>query len=266
MATIEKPIFVAPAPLGDITVGSALAGNPASNLGRFESMGLTWRTFPGEPIWARGRFIAERLVDLLAIVSANAQPGTTYRLRLGDTQAEVDGSSASYDSGALPFISPAITREDGLYHSFLRLPSAIAATWWRIDIGGHTGSFEAANIVLGKAIEPSRYYDRDYERGIEDLGTIDINRFGVADVTPGVKLRSLMFTLSWLNETEYEDTFAPLAENIGTTAPLYCCFDPAATAWRQNRTYLGFLGRAPFARGSVKPRTMGMELQIRSLI
>lgn len=29
---------------------------------------------------------------------------------------------------------------------------------------------------------------------------------------------------------------------------------------------LGFLGRAPFAQGSVKPRTMAMELQIRSLI
>lgn len=82
----------------------------------------------------------------------------------------------------------------------------------------------------------------------------------------GVKLRTLLFTLSWLGEAEYEDTFRPLAEKIGTTAVLYCCFDPAATTWRQAKTYMGFLGRAPFARGSVKPRTMAMELQIRSLI
>ncbi|AOR80750.1 hypothetical protein BES08_28485 (plasmid) [Novosphingobium resinovorum] len=80
----------------------------------------------------------------------------------------------------------------------------------------------------------------------------------VPDTTPGITLRTLLFKLSWLGEAEYEDTFAPLTYKLGTSVPNYCCFDPAVTTWRQNRTYLGFLGRAPFARGSVKLRTMAM--------
>ncbi|HUD28942.1 MAG TPA: hypothetical protein VMQ93_08735, partial [Novosphingobium sp.] len=218
MPAIEKPIFVDPLPLGSIVVSSARDGHPASNLGRVETMGLTWRTSGTGAIWARGQLDEDAVIDFLSIVSANAQPGTMYRLRLGATSTEVDGSTPAYDSGALPFISPAITRRDGLYHSFLRLLVAVPAAWWRIDITGHTGAFEAGGIVLGKAIEPSRFYDKDFERGVEPMGAVEINRFGVPDVSPGVTLRTLLFTLSWLGEAEYEDTFAPLAEKVGTTA------------------------------------------------
>lgn len=265
MPAIEKPIFVDPLPLSDVTVSTALDGHPASNVSRLETMGLTWRTTGTGAIWLRGRLDAEQLIDFLSIVAANAQPGTTYRLRLGATKSQVNGVAA-FDSGPLPFISPATSSPDGLYHSFLRLPAPVAASWWRIDITGHVGAFETGGIVLGKAIEPSRFYDKDFERGIEPMGGVEINRFGVPDRSPGITLRTLLFTLSWLNEAEYEDTFRPLAEKIGMSEVLYCCFDPAETAWRQGRTYMGFLGRAPFARGSVKPRTMAMELQIRSLI
>lgn len=264
MAAIEKPIFVAAVDLGMIIAGSALTANPVSNLNRLDTMALTWKTSTGTT-YARGQFTKTEAISFLAIVAANAQSGTTYRLRLGSSQAEVDGT-APYDSGSLAFISPSITRDDGLYHSHLEIPSVVNATWWRIDIAGHTGAFEAGGAVMGKAIEPSRFYDRDYERGFEDLGAISYNRMGVPDVTDGVKLRTLAFTLSWLNEAEYEDVFAPLVEKVGTTAPIYCCFDPAPTTWRQRKTYLGTLGKAAFARGGVKPRNMAMELQIRSLI
>lgn len=264
MAAIEKPIFVDPVDLGTITAGSALSSNPVSNLNRLETMALTWKTATGTT-YARGQFTKTEAISFLAILSANAQAGTTYRIRLGTSQAQVDGS-APYDSGTLTFISPSITRDDGLYHSFLKMPSVTNATWWRIDIAGHSGAFEAGGVVLGKAIEPSRFYDRDFERGTDDLGSIDYNRFGVPDTADGIKLRSLMFTLSWLSESEYEDTFGPLAEKVGTTSPIYCCFDQAATVWRQRKTYFGTLGKPPYARGSVKPRTMAMELQIRSMI
>lgn len=266
MAMIEKPVFVDPIDLGAIATGSALTGNPVSNINRFETMGLTWKTAdsPGT-IYARGQLASSKAISFLAILSANAQPGTTFRLRLGTSQAEVDGT-APYDSGAQTFISPAITRDDGLYNSYLKMADTENATWWRIDIGSHSGAFETGAVVMGEAIEPSRFYDKGFERGVEPLGSLDYNRFGVPDATPGVNLRTLLFTLSWLNEAEYEDTFAPLAQKIGTTQPIYCCFDPAVTAWRQNRTYFGTLGKAPFARGSAKPRTMAMELQIRSII
>lgn len=267
MALIEKPIFVDPLDLGSITVSSAEAGHPASSLNRLEVPGLTWKTEAAPAaIWARGMLDASTSIDFFSILSANASSGTQYRLRLGTTQAEVDGESAAYDSGTLTFIDPAITRDDGLYHSFLRISEVQEATWWRLDITSHTGAFEAAGIVMGKAIEPSRYYDRDFERGVKDLGTISLNRFGIPDKVTGRKMRTLKFVLNWLTEAEYEDTFGPLTEKIGTTEVVYCCFDPAATVWRQRKTYMGILGSAPYASGQVKPRTLGMELQIQSFI
>lgn len=264
MATILKPIMVVPVDLGTVTASTEVTGAEASNLDRLDAPGLVWRTTGSGAIWARGN-MASAAINFLAIISANAQPGTTYRLRLGTTQAQVDGT-APYDSGALPFISPAITREDGLYHSFLQMPALTTATWWRIDIGGHTGAFEAMGVVMGKQIEPSRYYDSDYERGIEDLGGVDLNRFGVATITDGLILRTLLFNLSWINEGEFEDTFAPMIEKVGTTAIVYCCFDPQATTWRQRRTYMGWIGQAPYARGGTKPRNVQMQLKFRSLI
>lgn len=43
--------------------------------------------------------------------------------------------------------------------------------------------------------------------GIEDLGSVELNHFAMPDVTLGAKLRTLSFTLSWLNEAEYEGSF-----------------------------------------------------------
>lgn len=148
MPTIRKPFFVIPLALGTIVAGNAQLGNPVFNLNRAKAIGLTWKTAGNTNVWARGNFTAARSIDFMALIAANALPGTLIRLRLGTTQAEVDGV-APYDSTALAFISPSITRTDGLYHSHLELPSVITATWWRIDITGHTGDFEAATLVLG---------------------------------------------------------------------------------------------------------------------
>ena len=37
-----------------------------------------------------------------------------------------------------------------------------------------------------------------------------------------------------------EAIMAPLDERVGRTAPIFACFDPAPTAYRQARTFFGF--------------------------
>ena len=61
-------------------------------------------------------------------------------------KAEVYFTHGGYDSGEVPFINPSITREDGLYHSHIELPKKVSQRWWRIDISGHTGDFEAVVV------------------------------------------------------------------------------------------------------------------------
>lgn len=263
----EKPILVRPVGLGDVVTGNAQSGNSIYHLERYTSAGLTWRSEGSGNLWARGVFSEAKAIDFCAVLAANALPGTTIRLRLGDSQAEVDGT-APYDSGALPFISPTPTPapEDGYYHSHLELPSIETRQWWRIDIDGHTGDFEASMLVMGQQIRPERCYNRDFEHGFEDLGGREMNAYGVAAISPGKVLPKLNFELGWMTEAEFETNFRPLIRAVGEKEPIYCCLDPEATGYRQAKTYFGFLERSPFARGIRKPKTYSMEFSILSLI
>lgn len=248
---VERPIIVKPLELDNLVASTTTAGFPVSNLADFYAVGLHWRS-TAAVCWVRGEFDGSRAVDFLSVIAANALPGTKIRLRLGITQAQVDGT-APYDSGAVDFISPAVTRESGLYHSHLEIPSVQNATWFRIDITGHTNEFQAANIVLGKAIRPSHYYNWSYEFGVEDLGQGGFTPWGVFDETPGLIFRTLAFTLAWQTQAEFENSFRPLLEQLGKRGIVFCCFDPDPNVTRQAKTYLGIFEKPPFARGTRKP-------------
>jgi hypothetical protein len=173
------------------------------------------------------------------MLGANALAGTTIRIRLGDSQAEVDGT-ADYDSSALPFISPSITRDDGVYHSHHELPSLQTKRWWRIDIAGHTGDFEASMLVLGRKREAGNYYETQWKTGVRDLGSLQFSRNGVPAFADGAKLRTLAYKLGWMSEAEMETQTAVLDEAMGRTTPALFCFDPAPTTYRQRRTFFGW--------------------------
>lgn len=256
------PIFVKPLALGTIT-GAEDAGFPVTNLGRLKAPGMTWKS-TATP-YARGNLGAARDIDFCAILSANAQAATTFRLRLGDNQTEVDGT-ADYDSGAQDFITPSITRDDGLYNAFWELDATYTKQWWRLDIGSHSGAFQAPFLILGKKIQPSRFYDFDTEFSTEDTGKAQFARNGVWDEDPGQVLRTLKMTLNWMTEAEWEDEMGPMLETVGTTQPVYLCFDPAETTYRQRRTYYGRFEKAPYARGRRKPGTFGGEFDLISVI
>ena len=262
---IRKPLFVIPLDLGSIATGNETAGYPASNLNRHKAIGLTWKSTGNSNVWARGDFGSDKPVNFMALVAANALAGTQVRLRLGTSQAEVDGA-APYDSAAQTFISPSITREDGLYHSHLEIGSVQTYRWWRIDITGHTGDFQAADLVLGQSFSPSRYYNFDYERGIEDMGDLNISRWGVFDEDPGVIFRTIGFTLGWQTEAEFEDLFRPMLEKLGKRGVLYLVFDPEATAYRQSKTYMGVMRKPPVARGIRKAATYTQDYEMLSMI
>lgn len=264
MTTIRNVFAVRPAALTGIESGNALANRSASHLAYPQHAGLIWQSDGNANLWVRGQFTKSETIDFIALIGANALSGTTIRIRLGIDQAQVDGS-ALYDSGALPFIDPAIVSETGTYHSHLELAETVDATWWRIDIGGHTGSFSAACAIFGKRIIPNRFYDSSFEFGIDDLGTIDFSPLGVAAIEAGVIHRTLGFRLSWVSEAEYEAGLRGLAE-MGRREVCYWCFDPEPGPYRQAKTYLGWMRQLPSATQQRKPRTYAIEFAIRSMI
>lgn len=247
------PFVVVPIELPSVTTGNERVAQPAAHLGETLYRSMVWRSNGASNLWIRGSFATAQAINFVALMGANALAGTTIRVRLGDTQAAVDGT-ASYDSGAVPFIAPAVTRADGIYHSHLELPSTQTRLWWRIDIEGHTGDFEASMLVMGAKVQPARYYETNWEVSVRDLGSITFSRNGVPGFSQGAKLRSLNYKLGWLTETEADTMMASLDEAVGKTLPIYVCFDPEATVKRQRRTFFGFnedqpsIGKVAFDR------------------
>lgn len=289
----RKPLFCHPLDLGTIATGNERTATPAAHLNRHKSAGLVWQSNGDTNLWVRGQFAASQVIDFCALMATNATTATQIRLRLGTSQAQVDGT-APYDSGNLPIIpstgeagvgddeevliidfladtyevsEPTVPEIVGAPHSFLEVSPQTTATWWRIDITGHTGDFEAAALVLGKKIEPSHYYDNTgHQFGHEDLGKLTLNRWGVPDEEPGVVLPTVEFTLSWQSEAEYEANWRALMREVGVRNVLYCCFDPAATDYRNGRTYLGYLRKAVPAVGVRKTKTYAMEFSLISIL
>ena len=311
--TIRKPFFVVPLGLGTVAAQNSTSGFPVAHLGRPRDIGLVWKTTG--TMWARGDMGSAQSIDFAALIGTNAQAGTSIRLRLGTTQAEVDGT-APYDSGVLPLIyvepsasvsvlnsagasfatglavlnsagssftvSSAVLNSagssftvssgssmlspSGLFHSHLEISALQSARWWRIDISGHSGTFEAMSLVLGTRLAPTYFYNTDFEYGTEPLGTMDFTRLGVADVEPGITLRTMGFSLSWMTRAEWEVSFRPFVERLGKTGVAYLCFDPEANIYRQNNTFLGPMKKWPVARGLVKPGFFTSEWTLNSPI
>ncbi len=264
--TIEKPFAVVPHPLGIIATGNERAGNPASHLGEFSDIGMVWRSNGNGNLWARGDFGAALSVDHMAIIATNAQAGTTIRLRLGDTQAEVDGT-ADYDSGALTLIDNSASDGGSGFTSFLDFP-LIAKRWWRVDIGGHTGDFEASSLCLGFKRPFANYYNnRGFKFGHQDMAEIDWGRYGVIEEAGGIKYRRLTMEFGWLSDTDRIQHFDPLVRQLGSRGVALWRFDPEANAQRQSKTYWGWLTKPPFfTANSFKQDRFEAEFDILSMI
>lgn len=236
------PFAVVPTPLGTITAdGAALASNPASHLGEFDTIGMTWKTIslnPGVVVGdIFGDFGAAKTINFFTVLAATAQPGTTVRLRLSSDNF----GTTAFDTGPLTFINPSITRADGLYSCHIPLGSTQTYRYWLLSIANHTGAFEASALVMGQTVTPANFYAPGFKFGVKDLGSVTPTPYGVVDAQPGRKFRTLDFTLGWTSESDFETLFRPLRETIGNTTPAFWCFDATANIYRQNRSYFGWL-------------------------
>jgi hypothetical protein len=148
------------------------------------------------------------------------------------------------------------------------LSSTAHSRWWRIDITGHTGDFEAMAMVLGqRAVFTNFYNDKGFEFGQEDYGTIEIGRYGVVDELGGIKMRTLMMDFGWMSDSDRHNVFQPLRDKIGVTGVAFWCFDPDATVQRQDKSYFGWLMKpVAFRASSFKQDRWQSQFNVRSMI
>jgi hypothetical protein len=244
-----KPFAVEPLALGTITPGNEAAGYPASNLGEFKHIGMSWRTTNTTNMFLKGDFGAPRDIDFMALLLTNAQQTTTMQFALTN---DATFATFGYNSGTLPMIDPVISRPDGLYSAHLELPSVQTYRYWYLAVPAHTPAFfEAATLVMGKKLSFANYYSPGFEFGTEDLGDIELGRWGVPDETPGLIFRRWTGKFGWMSQSDMDTSFRPLIERVGKRTPIFFCMDPDPTVNRQARTYFGWLKEPPFFTGAV---------------
>ena len=190
---------------------------------------------------------------------ANLTKGTELRSALPATASATTG-------GREMFRQPDIIREDGLYHSFHELPATQTDRYIRLDFYGFNDDFEAATIVVGQKIESETFYSPGWEFEPVDLGKLDISRHGVIEDADGLVYRRAAFTLAWMTYSEYETAFQPMLEAIGHRGLIYCCFDPEDAAKRQANCFLGWMKKAPVARGGKRFGKYEVDFDMLSMI
>lgn len=263
---IQRPFAVIPHPLGTVTTGNERANRPAIHLNEFKNPGMVWQSNGNTSLLVRGNFGSAKAVDYVSLVSTNALVGTTARIRLGDTDVEVNGV-ADYDSGNQVIRTPAITREDGKYNWHWELPSTFTKQWFQLDIASHTGDFQAAALVLGQKQQFADFYNPDFEFGMEDMGKIDWGRYGVVEDVGGIKMRTLDMNFGWMSESDRATKFQPLRDKLGKTGVALWCFDSDPTIERQDKTYFGWLQNPPrFRPSTFKQDRYQASFQIISMI
>lgn len=237
-----KPFFVEPMAF-TASGGGAVSAAPVTHLSEYQFEGMVYRTsdITGTSALVTLDLGAAREFDYVAVLQSNAQATTTIRIQADSNADDLfggGGATPEYDSGVLPFISPAVTGRE-FYHSHFELPAAQTKRYIGLIIADHAGPFEASFAVVGKKLASARYYDREWESGPDDLSVFGRGRNGVPDIAQGKTLRRVSFNLGWLTEAEYETGFGPMMQRLGRTGPVLLSFDPEATTLRQSRTYFG---------------------------
>lgn len=249
--SIQKPFAVIPNAFTVDGVGNEKANRPATHAAEFKNYGMIWESSGASSVWVRGYFSEAVQIDFLGLLGTNATGSTTMRLRLGDNASEVNGT-ADYDSGTIVIRDPDPAPDTGVYHGHHELPAIEAKQWFRIDIGSHTGDFQAMAIVLGLKRQFADFYNGGdgVEFGFSDRGDIEIGSFGVVSEDDGFIMRTLQMQFGWMTTADYREKFAPLAKGIGKRGVALWCFDPEETDQRQDKTFFGWLKDMPTFRPS----------------
>lgn len=245
----QKPFAVVPEPFTLFTAGPSDAAYPSGHVSEYRHVGLIWRAIGagGSGVFLGGNFATSRPIDFCSILQTTAAATSNVRLRL------FDGAGATGTTlldVAPTIISPAITRDDGLYSAHIEFAEQSARSFL-LEFNNVGNPFDVGKVILGRRLTFANYYSPGFGFGAEDLGDLELTRWGVPDEEDGLIFRRLDCTFGWMSRADMDDKFRPLVERLGRRGVALFCFDPEPTTYRQARTYFGWLRQPPFFRGAV---------------
>jgi hypothetical protein len=186
------------------TGGSAAAGMPATNLQTMQPSEV-WRATDVNNAYFTVNLGSSLEFNLVSLLHTNADTVTQWRVRAGDSEAEVN-AAGDQDSGTVDFWpGTADLANWPTTHSLLYLSSSWTEQWLRIDVSNiQTSYFEAGRLYVANAWQPSRnqlygftfpYWREDVQRTTAQGGaTYPVNgsRYMAADFTVRLSSQSEM--------------------------------------------------------------------------
>lgn len=230
------------------TIGTAWwDGNPTvaalktrSLTQRYISAGLSadqtrWQaSFPGNPA-----------ISLVALCSHSLSLAAEIRVSASNVS---DFATTVYNSGWVDAFDPAVTEATraGLrWNSFVRLGSAVSATYWRFEVSDASnadGRITIGRLFAGTEWQPSINMSLGAQIGWDDNKDTQQAANGAEWFTEREPNRSTRFRLRYLGTDEAMDqAFDLMRVAAGVRREVLFCGDPASGKHLTRRTFLGAL-------------------------
>lgn len=177
-------------------------------------------------------------VDTIGLLGTNAAEAMTVSISAGASKAAADNAVPVV--AGVPFRASPNLPGRFAYHGLFRLPAPVSAPWIRIQLQGQLPglTLEAKYLAIGKALQTKRYA-ADKRESFEDLGVLERDYLGVPDRLDGIRMRSVEFEISTIDETIYETTYADLHDRAGYTDPVLVVPNSKEGAFLHDRILFG---------------------------
>ena len=196
--------------------------------------GLVWRTTGASSNYVTVQLAAGSL-NVISLAGTNLVAGDTIRIRLGNSQASVEGSSAPVDRTAT---IAAGTPQNGTSFVIDKLSSPVTYTFARIDFTSVAGSYvEVSRLILGSAIVTD---------GIDVNAEFTFDNQTVNRLDPYHSKPTWKISLSGFKDAqfwnEWGDTLRSISKKIG-----FLFVPDLTSSYVQQQTIFGYVTAIPKA-------------------
>jgi len=228
------------------TVGSEAADMPGSNVQTMQPSEV-WRATDTDNAYLEIDLGSAQTFNLVSLLHTNADTDTTWRVRAGDSQAEVQGGSADYDSGTVAFWPGTVELTNwDTTHSLLYLSSTETERWLRIDVN-HTGDayFDAGRLYIANAWQPTRnlLYGYTFPYWKED---VQRQKAHGGPTYPAIRARSLAadFTVRVDTQAEILGNAFEIGLTQGVSEDVLFVVDPAESDYPHHGMVYGLMSQS----------------------
>lgn len=228
-----------------ITASSEDANFPVANLLKPQG-GIFWKTLVDSGVFFRVNIGTGQSVDMVSLLYTNFTSAATWRVRLGDSQAEVDGGAADIDSGTITAWAQTDMSKWDFAHSIFRAGSASTNSWLRVDLNDAAnpdGFLTVGRLMAGASYEPTINFQYGGGIGYVSQPLRDRSIANVLYVEERQAFQTASLTFDHIPEDEFWPNMQTIFRLHGNHKPIQLVMDIGDNANRADKAIYGVIER-----------------------